>query len=119
MSRKRPSDAAPEGTNQTSPSERKPPAHEVRIGRIKGTCWRNVAEGQGEWYSVTITRSYKDPQDKWHTAHSYGRDDLLVIAEVCRLCWLWIVTQTGAQGVGDICMPGGPPSSGDEEPLPI
>jgi hypothetical protein len=117
MARKRP-DAPTEGQTNT-PSPRKPPAHEVRVGRIKGTCWRNVTEGQGEWFSVTITRSYKDTQDKWHTAHSYGRDDLLVIAEVCRLCWLWIATQTGAQGVGDICVPSSSSTSGDEEPLPM
>lgn len=72
---------------------RKPPVHEVRLGRIRSTVWENVDEQGNAWYSVTISRSYKQG-DEWRTANSYGKDDLLVVSECCRLAFLWVVSQT-------------------------
>lgn len=94
--------------------ERTKPAHEVRIGRIKGVVWKNEGK-EGPWYSVAVSRSYKDGQDQWKQAHTFGRDDLLVVAEVCRLCWLFIAQQNGSKLDG-----GKPPeSSGAGEEIPI
>ncbi|MBX9584728.1 MAG: hypothetical protein K2X87_30865 [Gemmataceae bacterium] len=74
---------------------RKPPAHEVRLGRIRATVWENVSENGEAWFSVTVSRSYKQG-DEWRTANSYGRYDLLVVSECCRLAFLWVVSQTVA-----------------------
>jgi hypothetical protein len=73
--------------------DREPPAHVCRFGRIKAACWRNHRE-DGVWYSVTVTRSYK-VGDEWRQAASFGKDDLLVVGEVCRQAFLWIAQQTG------------------------
>jgi hypothetical protein len=88
---------APEGQpaeQQQAQGGRTPPVHECRVGRIRGIVWRNDGQ-EGPWFSVNITRSYKDGAGNWKTATSYGRDDLLVVAEVSRLCWLWIAQQAG------------------------
>ena len=53
------------------PASQKPdragPAHEVRIGRLRATIWQNHHETQGAWYSITLTRSYKDGQGQWQS----------------------------------------------------
>jgi hypothetical protein len=72
----------------------KPPAAEFRCGRIRATVWENVSDGHGKWYSVVVSRSYKQG-DVWKTAQSFGRDDLLVVAEVVRMAYHWINRQFG------------------------
>ena len=81
---------------------RSKPAHEVRAGRIKATCWLNEDKDGRPWYSVTVTRSYKDGEGNWKQATSFGRDDLLVVAECARLAWLFCSQQSanGSNGNG-------------------
>lgn len=83
-----------------APQERQKPAYECRLGRIKATVWENHHEKSGRWFSVVITRSYKDGQGQWKSAQSFGLDDLLVVAEVSRCAYLWIHSQktSGASG---------------------
>ena len=56
------------------------PVDEIRIGRVKATVWRNGTEDQPR-YNVTFSRLYKDG-DQWKSTHSFGRNDLLVLAKV-------------------------------------
>lgn len=76
--------------------EREGPAFVSRVGRIKAAVWRNEHEVNGVWYSVTVTRSYKVGEE-WRQATNFGKDDLLVVAEVCRQAFLWIIQQNGTQ----------------------
>lgn len=100
----------PQGTGRT------PPVHECRVGRIRGVVWRNEGK-EGVWFSVNLTRSYRDNSDppQWKQSTSLGRDDLLVAAEVLRLCWLWIASQNGTN------VNTGPnePQQPTEDPIPI
>ncbi len=77
--------------------ERQKPVLEYRAGRIKGAVWSNSGK-EGPWFSVTITRSYMDGNKQWKSAASFGKDDLLVVAEVCRKCWQWIAENNGKSG---------------------
>lgn len=77
--------------------DRHRPAHEVRLGRLRATIWANQHAEQGTWYSVTLSRSYKDGQGQWKSAQSFGRDDLLVVSEVCRQAFLWVHRQYQGQ----------------------
>jgi len=73
--------------------ERQRPVHEVRLGRIKAAIWANSTE-KGVRYSTTLTRLYKDQEDgEWQTSTSFGRDDLLLVAQVCELAIVWICHQ--------------------------
>jgi hypothetical protein len=56
------------------------PVDEVRIGNISANIWRNSGE-KGDFYTVTLERSYKDG-DQWKSTHNLGRDDLLEAAKV-------------------------------------
>ena len=56
------------------------PVDEIRIGRVKATVWRNGTEDQPR-YNVTFSRLYKEA-DQWKSTHSFGRNDLLVLAKV-------------------------------------
>jgi hypothetical protein len=87
-------EAHPNPEPNGSGGTRRPPVHEVRLGRIRATVWQNESENGDAWFSVTISRSYKDSKGEWRTANSYGRDDLLVVSECCRLAFLWVVYQT-------------------------
>lgn len=71
-------------------TEKRRPVHEVRLGRVKATVWANHNPEQGNWYSVAITRLYKDGQDQWQSATSFGRDDLPLVAKVADLAHTWI-----------------------------
>ena len=57
------------------------PLDEVRIGTVKAAIWRNETDN-GSRFNVTFGRIYKDDQGEWKTTHSFGRDDLLVLAKV-------------------------------------
>ena len=56
------------------------PVDEIRIGRVKATIWRNGTDEQPR-HNVTFSRLYKDG-DQWKSTHSFGRNDLLVLAKV-------------------------------------
>lgn len=81
---------------------RTPPAHECRIGRLKVTVWANHSEKEGVWYSVNLTRSYRDGEGNWKQATSLGRDDLLPAGELLRLAYLWIAQQKGTNLGGPV-----------------
>ena len=91
-----------------------PPVYTVQYGRIRGVVWRNSGS-EGEWLSVSVTRSYKDNSDppQWKQATTFGRDDLLVVAEVTRALWAWIVRR---QAGGTETSPPAPTSDG---PIPF
>lgn len=101
------------GATQARPApkpERQRPAHEVRLGRIKGAIWANTTE-QGVRYGVTFSRIYKDQESgEWRNSTSFGRDDLLLVGKVCELALLWVYEQTQTQS---------PNQSPDGEDIPF
>lgn len=71
------------------PNDKNKPAHEIRLGRIKATIWHNETEGGSSRHNVQIRRIYKDGND-WKTSDAFGRDDLLLVAEVAAQAAVWI-----------------------------
>src|SRR3954451_22763217 len=65
------------------------PAHEIRFRNIRATIWHNEGE-RGLWYSVRITRSYRDAEGNWHTADTFNSVELLAVAELARAAFYWI-----------------------------
>jgi hypothetical protein len=90
-------------TQKTQPRKANKPAHEIRLGRIKGTIWANEGEN-GTRYNVTFTRIYKDDSG-WKDSDSFGRDDLLLVAKVADMAHSWIfghgAAGASANGHGD------------------
>jgi hypothetical protein len=76
----------------------KGPAAEFRYGRIKVSVWENATEKNGVWYSVVATRSYQDQKKQWQSSHSFGRDDLLPLAQLLKQAWAFVVAESAANG---------------------
>lgn len=70
------------------------PVHEVRLGRIKAAVWANSGES-GVWFSVVISRLYKEG-DAWKRSESFSREDLPLVAKVADLAHIWIYEQQAA-----------------------
>ena len=64
------------------------PLHEVRLGRVTAAIWKN-SNDSGDWYSVRVSRLYKEGDD-WKRSDSFGRDDLPLVAKVTDLAHSWI-----------------------------
>ena len=57
------------------------PETTLRDGNIKATIWKNFGEN-GNFYTVTLTRSFKDEADEWQESSSYSGSQLLRIARL-------------------------------------
>lgn len=66
------------------------PAHEIRVGRVRATVWANHSDRTGDWYSVTLSRLYKDAGGQWRDAPGFSRDDLPLVVRVAELADAWI-----------------------------
>jgi hypothetical protein len=66
---------------------------------IQAAVWENDTD-QGPRYNTTFSRSYKDGEE-WKSSDSFGRDDLLTVAEAARLAFLWIHEQSKAASEKD------------------
>jgi hypothetical protein len=75
---------------QEAPKQR--PAQTIRYGRLKATIWRQESDN-GPWYSVVLSRTYKDQAGNWQSSGSFGRDDLLVVAKLADRANSWIYRQ--------------------------
>jgi hypothetical protein len=70
------------------------PVHQVRIGAIKASVWKNQSNGITR-FNTTFGRLYKDGTE-WKNSDSFGRDDLLVLSKVADHVHSWIYYQTQA-----------------------
>lgn len=68
------------------------PAHEIRLGAIKATIWKNETSNGALRHNVTVSRIYKDG-DEWKQTESFGRDDLPLLAKVVDLAHTWVFEQ--------------------------
>lgn len=109
----RPAETPPAPTSEPAHAGDRP-VHEVRLGRVRGSIWRNESD-TGPWYSVKLTRLYKT-DDGWKASPGLNRDDLLPAAKVCEEAALWIFRQQQhPSGPGPDGTP--PPPSGDDIPF--
>ena len=83
------------------------PAHEVRLGLLRASIWRNETEN-GPRFNTSFSKSYRDG-DQWKYTESFGRDDLLPLAKLADLAHTWIFSQAQSKD-------GGAPTSGGSMP---
>ena len=65
------------------------PIQTLRAGRIQAAIWENHSD-KGPFYNVTVSRSYKEG-DNWKSSDSFGRDDLLVLAQLLGSAYTFIL----------------------------
>lgn len=68
------------------------PIHEIRLGAIKATTWKNDTDN-GVRYNTSFARLYRE-ENEWKSTGSFGRDDLLLLAKVADMTHSWICEQT-------------------------
>ena len=76
-------------------NDKKKPANEIRLGRIKAVIWKNDTK-HGVRHNVSISRLYKDG-DNWKDTTSFGRDDLPLVAKVADLAHTWVFEQAASE----------------------
>ena len=74
------------------------PVHKIRNGSLSVTIWRNKGEKK-DWYSVKLTRSYKQ-NEEWKEADTLGFDDLLLASKLLDHAHSWIMNLTIADKQG-------------------
>lgn len=57
------------------------PTETLRDGSLKATIWKRNSE-KGAFFSVELTRSYRDKDGKWHDNTGFVGDELLRIARL-------------------------------------
>lgn len=73
------------------------PIHEIKLGRIRASIWTNQGDRQEVWYSVSLSRVYRDGEN-WKTTTSFGRDDLPLVAKAADMAYAWIWNANGNNG---------------------
>ena len=70
-------------------SDKKKPAHEVKLGRIRVAIWSNQNEDADVWFNITIRRLYK-AEGGWRDADSFRRDDLPIVQKAVDMAYDWV-----------------------------
>jgi hypothetical protein len=83
---------APASVGNTSNGESNKPAHTIRYCNLKVTIWKNPGQS-GDFYSVTLSRSYQDKEDQWHDVSNFNTNDLPTVAKICNDAHSWITWQ--------------------------
>lgn len=65
------------------------PAHQIKLGNIRAAIWINEGKESTPWFSVTLSRLYKDGDD-WKDTTSLRRDDLPVASKILDMAYQWI-----------------------------
>jgi hypothetical protein len=86
-------------TQQESKTNRNQPVHRIRMGRIEAVLWKNHGDSS-TWYN--LSRSYKDANDEWKSADSFGADDLLLVAKVANEAHSWIIQKQQKGASNDV-----------------
>src|SRR5262245_39955496 len=72
------------------------PEHKVHYGRVDVAVWRRQAADGRPWYSFTVSRSYKDRDDRWQRTASLDEEDLLPAARALGRAYDWAQQQRPA-----------------------
>ncbi|GHA46400.1 hypothetical protein GCM10008927_09510 [Amylibacter ulvae] len=67
----------------------KTPIYKFRLGLITATIWEN-----DNFYSVDMTRSYKNSEGQWQNTTSYSHADLLNLAKCAERAENWIARKS-------------------------
>lgn len=57
------------------------PTETLRDGRLKATIWKNFGDN-GNFYTVNLSRSFKDEAGTWQDSDSYSGAELLRISRL-------------------------------------
>jgi hypothetical protein len=69
------------------------PAHSLRMGALSATVWGNRRESGTTFYSVQLSRSYRDSNEEWQQSNYFNQADLLNVAKLAERAEEWIAAK--------------------------
>lgn len=67
----------------TMTTQKNKPIDTLRDGAVKATIWKNPGgEGRPDFYSVSLTRTWKDDKGDYHDSDSFTGTDLLIVSRL-------------------------------------
>jgi len=70
------------------------PVKRFKVGYLSATIWENERpSGDGRWYSIELTRAYKNGHDEIQNTNSLNAADLETARYLLRQASDWIVQQ--------------------------
>lgn len=61
------------------------PIDKIRFGRVSVTIWENTSSDGKTYHSIGVERTYTDTEGKPQSTSSFGKGDLLTLAEALRV----------------------------------
>jgi hypothetical protein len=92
------------------------PAHSLRMGPLSATVWGNRRESGTMFYSVQLSRSYRDSSDEWQQTNYFNQADLLNLAKLAERAEEWIASRQAQRRRNDV---DDAPIEEDKEDLPF
>lgn len=77
------------------------PIDTIRDGSLKATLWKNTGE-KGDYYSVRITRTWRDDQGNYHDSDSLSGSELLRVARLANIAYDEIVILRSNDRLADL-----------------
>ncbi len=70
-------------------NEKQKPVHEIKLGAVRASIWKNESEKKQPFYSVSIGRIYKSGDD-WKTSSSFGEKDFPLLKVAVEQAEEWL-----------------------------
>ena len=67
-------------------TQKNKPVDTIRDRELKATIWKNFGKS-GTFFTVEISRTYKDDQGKYHPSHSFNQDQLLRVSRLADIAY--------------------------------
>ncbi|MAT50121.1 MAG: hypothetical protein CL958_03040 [Euryarchaeota archaeon] len=62
------------------------PIDTIRDGSLKATIWKRFGDN-GNFYSVEISRTWRDDEGKYHDSHSFTGSELLRVSRLADIAY--------------------------------
>ena len=69
--------------------EKQKPIHEIKLGAVRASIWKNASEKKQPFYSVSIGRLYKAGKE-WKTSASFGEKDFPLLKVIVEQVEAWL-----------------------------
>lgn len=87
-----------ETTQDNNPGQNRP-AQEFRLGSIRAAIWQRQGV-HGPLFHITVSRLYRDRDDRWASSSSFGREDVPLLVKVLEDAHTWTYLQSGKGSEG-------------------
>ena len=76
--------------------KKEPPIASFSAGLLEVSVWQNqidTDDGEKTAFAVSFNRSYRTDKDEWKRTQALRPTDCLILAELLRQAWAWIIEQ--------------------------